>query len=128
MRIVQSQARQIEDILADQEKFANESPATENVLVDEVVGEATHVIPKEANGKIAVEVDQELQDFRVHAHRIGLLQVMGNLILNAYESIQRRDRRKDEFHCLPRQKSSRTSRWCGSRCVTTVPASTGTQT
>ncbi len=94
MRIVQSQARQIEDILADQEKFANDSPATENVLVDEVVGEATHVIPKEANGKIAVEVDQELQDFRVHAHRIGLLQVMGNLILNAYESIQRARQKK----------------------------------
>ncbi|MDH3410748.1 MAG: ATP-binding protein, partial [Gammaproteobacteria bacterium] len=27
--------------------------------------------------------------YRVRAHRIGLLQVLGNLILNAYESIER---------------------------------------
>jgi C4-dicarboxylate-specific signal transduction histidine kinase len=94
MRIVMSQARQVEDILADQEKFANDSPATENISIDEVVDEATHVIPKEAKKKVEVEFDNELQQYRVHAHRIGLLQVMGNLILNAYESIQRARQKK----------------------------------
>lgn len=94
MRIVMSQARQVEDILADQEKFANDSPATENISIDEVVDEATHVIPKEAKKEVEVEFDNELQQYRVHAHRIGLLQVMGNLILNAYESIQRARQKK----------------------------------
>ena len=89
MHILKSQARQVEDILADQEKFANDSPATENVAVKDVVGEAAHVISKQDKKKVAVEFDQALPTFRVHAHRIGLLQVMGNLILNAYESIQR---------------------------------------
>jgi signal transduction histidine kinase len=94
MRIIMSQARQIEDILADQEKFASDTPVIENIAVDDVVGEALHVIPKEAKSKISLEIDQGLQKFRVSAHRIGLLQVMGNLILNAYESIQRARRRK----------------------------------
>lgn len=100
MRIVMSQARQVEDILTDQEKFANESPATEDISVEEVVDEATQVIPKEAKSKIAVEVDDELPEFRVNAHRIGLLQVMGNLILNAYESIQRAQQRKGRIFLL----------------------------
>jgi sensor domain CHASE-containing protein len=89
MRIVMAQAHQVEGILADQEKFATESPAAENISVHELVGEATHVVPKEAQKTVSVEVADDLRNFRVHAHRIGLLQVMGNLILNAYESIQR---------------------------------------
>lgn len=94
LRIVMSQARQVEDILADQEKFATGTPATENISVDEVVGEAAHVIPKDASKKVNVELDDELHGLSVHAHRIGLLQVMGNLILNAYESIQRASQKK----------------------------------
>jgi two-component system NtrC family sensor kinase len=97
MRIVMSQARQVEDILADQEKFTIDAPATENISVNEVVGEAAHVIPKDAKKKISVELDDELQGLRVHAHRIGLLQVMGNLILNAYESIQRASQKKGQI-------------------------------
>ncbi len=102
MRIVMSQARQVEDILADQEKFAIDSPATENISVDEVVGEAAHVIPKDAKNTIRVEFDDELQGLRVHAHRIGLLQVMGNLILNAYESIQRASQKKGQIFLTAR--------------------------
>ncbi len=89
MKIIRSQAGQIEAILADQEKFANVAPVEENIIVNEVVGEAAHVIPKEARETVEVEVDQDLARFRVRAHRIGLLQVLGNLILNAYESIER---------------------------------------
>ena len=89
MNVVRSQARQVEAILADQEKFANVVPVEENIVVDEVVGEAAHVIPKKARKNIEVEVDQNLIRYRVRAHRIGLLQVLGNLILNAYESIER---------------------------------------
>ena len=89
MKVVRSQARQVEAILADQEKIANVVPLEENIVVDELVGEAAHIIPREAQDRVAVELDKELTRYRVRAHRIGLLQVLGNLILNAYESIQR---------------------------------------
>lgn len=92
VKIVMSQARQIEAILSDQEKFANAAPPAESVSVHEVIGEAAHVIPKEARKAVEVALDADLARFRVQAHRVGLLQVMGNLILNAYESIQRASR------------------------------------
>ncbi len=89
MKVVRTQARQIEAILADQEKIAKVAAVEENIVVDEVVGEAAHIIPKEAKGTVELEVARDLTRYRVRAHRIGLLQVLGNLILNAYESIQR---------------------------------------
>ncbi len=89
LNIVTKQARQIEGILRDQERFANIAPVTENILVDDVLDEASHIIPKLAKRDIEVHLSGRLSEMRVHAHRIGLLQVMGNLILNAYESIQR---------------------------------------
>jgi len=76
--VVTSQARQVEGILSEQQKFANIAPVAENLVIDELLGEAANVIPRDGLDKL-----------RVRAHRIGLLQVMGNLILNAYESIKR---------------------------------------
>ncbi|MDH3611752.1 MAG: ATP-binding protein [Gammaproteobacteria bacterium] len=99
MKVMQSQARQVEGILADQEKFANVAPLEEDIVVDEVVGEAAHVIPKAAKDAVDVELDEGLMRYRVRAHRIGLLQVLGNLILNAYESIQRGSKRRGRI-CL----------------------------
>ena len=89
MKVVTSQARQVEAILTDQEKFTNAPPVEEDIVIDEVVGEAAHVIPKEAQDQLDVELDHGLTRYRVRAHRVGLLQVLGNLFLNAYESIQR---------------------------------------
>ncbi len=89
LKIATSQANQVEGILSTQEKFTNVPPIAENLIIDEVLDEAVHVIPKEAKPKVSLEIDDQLANVRVRAHRIGLLQVMGNLILNAYESIQR---------------------------------------
>lgn len=89
IRVIMSQAKQIEGILATQEKFANVSPVQEDIVVDEVVVEATHVVPKDKEPVVNVVLDAALERYRVRAHRISLLQVLGNLILNAYESIER---------------------------------------
>ena len=89
LKIATSQANQVEGILLTQEKFVNVPPIAETLVIDEVLDEAVHVIPKEAESKVSLEIDDQLANVRVRAHRIGLLQVMGNLILNAYESIQR---------------------------------------
>jgi len=89
LKVVATQARQVEAIMSDQEKFTNVAPVAENLVVDEVVEEAAHVIPKESFTEIEVDVDENLTRFRVRAHRVGLLQVLSNLILNAHESIER---------------------------------------
>jgi len=89
LNIAASQGRQVEAILADQEKFTNVAPIAENIVIDEVVEEAALVIPIDSKTDIDVDVAGELDNYRVRAHRIGLLQVLSNLILNAYESIQR---------------------------------------
>jgi len=89
LNVVSSQAKQIEGILSDQERFANVAPVDEILVIDELLGEAAHVIPKEALQNIEVTFDDDLDLLRVRGYRVGLLQVMGNLILNAYESITR---------------------------------------
>lgn len=95
--VVAAQARQIEAILAEQERFANVAPVSENLLIADVVAEASHVIPKHAEPPVDVIVDASLSERHVFAHRIGLLQVLGNLILNAYESIQRQQPERGEI-------------------------------
>jgi two-component system NtrC family sensor kinase len=89
LNIVASQARQIEGILWDQEKFTKAEPVSESLVVDEILEEAAMVLPKDSPTEVEVELEGELSKFRVVAQRIGLLQVLSNLILNAYESIQR---------------------------------------
>jgi sensor domain CHASE-containing protein len=89
LKVVASQAHQVEAILHDQEKFTNVAPVAENLVVDEVVEEAAMVIPRDAPTEVDVEVDEGLTAYRVRAHRVGLLQVLSNLILNAHESIER---------------------------------------
>ncbi len=89
LRIVASQARQVEGILSDQEKFANVAPIAESLVVDEVIEEAAMVIFRDAPTKIDIELDDGLTAYRVRAHRVGLLQVLSNLMLNACESIER---------------------------------------
>ena len=89
LNVVSAQARQIEGIISDQEKFANVAPLAEVIQIADLLKEATHVIPKDEVGNVEVVVDDDFADRRVRAYRIGLLQVMGNLILNAYESIKR---------------------------------------
>ncbi|NQV86636.1 MAG: HAMP domain-containing histidine kinase, partial [Woeseiaceae bacterium] len=87
--LVTSQAKQVEGILTDQERFANVAPVAETVTVDDVLGEAANVIPRENPKTVELTFASDLNKLRVRVHRIGLLQVMGNLILNAYESIKR---------------------------------------
>ena len=89
LEIASTQARQVEAILADQEKHAKVEPVFEVLELDDVVDEAAHVIPAQVSDDLNVSFEKAVGHHRVRAHRVGLLQVMGNLILNAYESIQR---------------------------------------
>ncbi len=89
LEIASKQARQVQAILADQEKHANVEPVFEVLDLDEVVDEAAHVIPESEAADLHVSFEADVGAHQVRAHRVGLMQVLGNLILNAYESIQR---------------------------------------
>ena len=89
--IASRQAHQVEAILTDQERYANVAPVMENLHLDEVVEQAALVLPERGEGRVRLNLQRELGEFRVRAHRVSLAQVLGNLILNAYESIQRHD-------------------------------------
>ena len=89
LHIASKQTRQVEGILANQEKHANVEPVFEALDLDEVVDEAAHVILESETADLHVTFEAEVGEHRVRAHRVGLLQVISNLILNAYESIQR---------------------------------------
>ena len=86
---VSTQARQVEAILSDQERHAQVSPVIECLELDEVLDEAILVIPKRKSPEIKIDVQGGIGRFRVQGHRVGLMQVLGNLVLNAYESIAR---------------------------------------
>ncbi len=87
--VASKQARQVEAILADQEKYAKMTPVIEDLPLIEVLDEAMLVIPDAALPQIELALANDVDRYTVRAHRVGLLQVLGNLILNAYESIQR---------------------------------------
>ena len=89
VKLVSTSAHQVESILADQERHANVAPVFENLELDGVVDEAALVIPDSKGTAIELDVGENLSRFRVYAHRVGLLQVLGNIILNAHESIVR---------------------------------------
>lgn len=89
--IASTQARQVEAILADQERHTHAAPVMEKLSLDEVLDEAVLVIPRDDERSVELAVGDDLSRLNVRANRVSLLQVMGNIILNAYESIRRSD-------------------------------------
>lgn len=89
LEVASRQARQVEAILMDQEKITNVAPVVESLELGDIIEEAALVIPDRSSTDIRLNLQAGLRSYRVRAHRVGLLQVMGNLILNAYEAIKR---------------------------------------
>jgi sensor domain CHASE-containing protein len=87
--LANEQLDKVVDILRDQEQYTHAEPVLEKINLAELVHEAAAVIPENENLDVTIEIDEELFGCTVHAHRIGLLQVFNNLLLNAHESITR---------------------------------------
>ncbi len=100
LAITSKQAGQVKAILSDQQRHANVDPVFEVLDLDEVVDEAAHVIPESKADKFQVSFEANVGEHQVRAHRVGLLQVMVNLILNAYESIQRSQSESGEIRII----------------------------
>jgi C4-dicarboxylate-specific signal transduction histidine kinase len=61
----------------------------EPLKLEEMLDEAVLVIPKDQLPEVELKVRGAVSQYQVQGHRVGLAQVLGNIILNAYESIQR---------------------------------------
>jgi C4-dicarboxylate-specific signal transduction histidine kinase len=61
----------------------------EDLDIAELLDEAVLVIPKTDQPIVDIQLSRPLPACRVKGHRVGLMQVLGNVILNAYESIKR---------------------------------------
>ncbi len=97
INVVSSQTKQIEGILSDQERYSSATPVAEVLDVDELIEEASTIIPKDQHRAINLVCEDSLAKQQVRAYRIGLLQVVGNLLLNAFESICRQGRQQGEI-------------------------------
>lgn len=91
LHVARRQAGQVEAILADQERHAQVDPVFEDFELGKVIEEAVLVLPKDDERDVALDLRDEIKRFRIRGHRVGVLQVLGNVILNAYESIKRTD-------------------------------------
>ncbi len=100
LTIASRQAGQVRAIISDQEKHANVDPVFEVLDLDDVVDEAAHVIPESEAADLRVSFEADVGEHQVRAHRVGLMQIMGNLILNAYESIQRSQSESGEIRVV----------------------------
>ncbi|MGI9232368.1 MAG: CHASE4 domain-containing protein [Woeseiaceae bacterium] len=84
-----NQLNHVVAILRDQEQYTHAEPVLEKVNLAELLKEASCVIPANDDIDVAVEMADTVTSCNVRAHRIGLLQVLNNVLLNAYESIAR---------------------------------------
>ncbi|MCP4396655.1 MAG: HAMP domain-containing protein, partial [bacterium] len=81
---------QIEQILDDHQQWAYGERVEEAIPFAELVHDAIQFITEESHGSLAIHLDPGLTEVgAVMGHRLSLLQVFENLLLNAAESIQR---------------------------------------
>lgn len=110
LEVVSAQVRQVEQILQDQENVSQVASILETISLEGVVKEAATVLPNDSGMSIRVELEPELREFKIRSNYISLMQVLHNIIINAYESILRTQRRnglisvsahtKDSMVCL----------------------------
>lgn len=91
--VVSAQVRQVEQILKDQENVSQIASMIETISLEGAVKEAVTVLPNDAAMLISVELQPDLSDYKIRSNHISLMQILHNIIINAYESILRTERR-----------------------------------
>jgi signal transduction histidine kinase len=87
VELICQQTRLVEEILAGQEKATRAPPLRQHLNLADVVREASNVVPRDAT--VELRIAPELAEMAVTGIRVQVLQIVGNVLLNAYESIQR---------------------------------------
>lgn len=86
----QQQLDQVLEILNEQEAVSHAKPVIERIGLRSVIEEAQRVIPLSTELVVDITLSDTISHIHVDAHRLGLVQVLSNLLLNAYESISRK--------------------------------------
>ncbi len=89
VNLIHRQAQLVEDILSGQEKVAHFEPVRERINLAELVSEAAAILPANQETDVDLQISPELPEFSVIGNRVHLLQILGNVLLNAYESVNR---------------------------------------
>ena len=84
---VLDQLDQAAEAVKAQEKFANPKPVFEHVKLGEVLDISLGVIPADVMTGVEVIIGTEARGIRVSVHRVPLMQVIGNVLMNAVDSI-----------------------------------------
>lgn len=87
--LICGQVRLVDEILAGQERVSRAEPVQERVNLGDVVSEAAGVL-KKGGAEIDLRLAPELDRLTVIANRVQLLQVIGNVVLNACEAGERK--------------------------------------
>jgi two-component system NtrC family sensor kinase len=102
---VRGQVDHVQLILADQQRFSRAERVIEPLALHRVVEESVRLLPEPLRRFATLEIDPELaQVGRVRAARVALQQVIGNLLINAAESVresgQQADTGRIRVHCI----------------------------
>jgi signal transduction histidine kinase len=92
-------------ILREQEQYAHAKPIIEKVRIAELIDAAMGIISADHSGNIQVDVQDGIDDVQVLAHRVGLMQVIGNLFVNAVEAITRAEKNVGQISVSARRKN-----------------------
>jgi signal transduction histidine kinase len=85
---ITAQVEYIHRILADQERYSRAARVLEPLAMDALVLDSVHTLPLRLQAAMTVEVDPGVSQVgQVVASRAALQQVIGNLLINAAESI-----------------------------------------
>jgi len=87
---VARQAGEVERILSEQDKFSRAERPLERIGLEELINDSMSLIPDRLRKAACFEMDASLGTMQpILAHRAPLVEVFGNLLANAVESIQR---------------------------------------
>jgi signal transduction histidine kinase len=103
--LICQQTRLVEEILADQEKVTRAAPFREHLNLADVAREACNVLPHNASREIELRIAPELADLAVVGIRVQILQIFANVVLNAYEAIQRTGEKSGCIEILAAKKN-----------------------
>jgi signal transduction histidine kinase len=87
--LICQQTRLVEEILSGQEKATRTAPLRQHLNLAEMVREACNVLPRQTAGELEVRIAPGLADVGIVGIRVQILQIVGNVVINAYEAIQR---------------------------------------
>ncbi len=90
---------QIENILDDHQKWAYSERPAERLTLEELVHDSIKFIKDDYREVISIRLDPEISEVgALTAHRIALMQVFANILINAAESIRRQGLERGEVH------------------------------